>query len=303
MLDHRVMTFADLCKTRSYTKTAERLHMTQPAVTQHIQYLEKQFGVKLFSYIGRELKLTRQGVLLNDFATNVGTNLSKLHEHMAQTGDSALSLSVGTTENIGEYILPDIITDYLRDEQYSRIRFSVGSTDYLLELLKSGKINFAIVDGSFNKHDYVTNLLYVERAVVICAPDHPYAGRQIAFDRLLSETLLVRGEDTAPRQNVEQHLRERNLDLSNFKGYVEVGNLNVTKRFVQKGMGIAFIYHHAVKEDIDKGLLSFIDIPDLNMTREICFVYLKDDYYASEYLRFLDFCTTRVGRLLDGIIV
>jgi DNA-binding transcriptional LysR family regulator len=294
MLNFRVNTFLELCRCGSYTKTAAKLHMTQPAVTQHIQYLEKIFQVKLFHYAAKELTLTKQGKLLFDFAGNVETNLAKLREHIQNSEMGLSSICLGTTENIGEYIMPGIISAYLAHEKCDDLKVMIGSTDYLLGLLQEGKIKFAIVDGQFDKKAFNTELLFVEKTVVICATDHRYARKTLRFCDLLEETLIMRPKGSAPRTNIEQFLKERNLSVEDFSNHIEIDSLNITKKFVQKGMGIAFIYHHAIKDDAQSGLLGYIDVPDFNMLREINYVELKDDYFRSEYETFLEYCRQKI---------
>lgn len=295
MLDFRVSTFLELCRYGSYTKTAAKLHITQPVVTQHIQYLEKQFKVKLFRYTSRELSLTKQGKLLYDFASSVRTNLAKLHEQIQNLELGTKNISLGATENIGEYILPDVVSEYLANEKCDKLKFLLGSTDYLLELLHEGRIKFAIVDGQFDKNDYSTELLFTEKTIVICAPDHPYSGKQRNFRDLLEETLIVRAEGSTPRTIIEQYLKERNQSIENFHNYIEINHLNIMKKLVQKGLGIAFLYNHAVKDDIESGLLGYIDVPDFSMRREINYVELKDDYFAGEYDSFLHYCRKEIA--------
>lgn len=300
MLDFRIKTFLEVCRRGSYTKAAASLHLTQPAVTQHIQHLEKQFGTRLLLYTARELSLTPQGKMLYDFAAGVETNLGKLHERLENLESGSVSIRLGTTENIGEYIMPDIVSDYLACEKCDELRFMIGSTNYLLELLTEGRIKFAIVDGQFDKQAFSTELLFTEKTVIICAPDHPKANTRVGFQDLLDETLIVRAQGSTPRIIIDLYLQERNQSVDSFSNYIEINNLNVTKKFVQKGMGIAFIYHHAVKEDIANGLLGFIEVPDFHMLREINYVALKDDFYSGEYRTFLDYCRRHIAEAHYG---
>jgi DNA-binding transcriptional LysR family regulator len=170
----------------------------------------------------------------------------------------------------------------------------IWGTDYLLGLLQEGKIKFAIVDGQFEKKTFNTELLFIEKTAIICAPDHRYAGKTLRFRDLLNETLVIRPKGSAPRTNIEQFLKERNLSVRDFSNHIEIDSLNTTKKIVQKGMGIAFIYYHAIKDDARSGLLGHIDVPDFNMLREINYVELKDDYFGSEYKTFLEYCRKKI---------
>ncbi|MEL7567548.1 MAG: LysR family transcriptional regulator [Dehalobacterium sp.] len=280
----------DLCKTQNYTKTAANLHITQPAVTQHIKYLENYFGAKLFSYSGRNLSLTKQGQLLEEFTSKMYADYNKMKGLIKSSLCKPKKIKFGVPGTIGEYLMPNVIEKYLEYEQNEEFIMIVDFTENLLGKVKSGDIDFAIIDGFFNKADYECTLLFKEPTIAICAKNHKFANAAVSFDDLLSERLIVREEGSEGRYNLELLLREKNLSVDNFHKLMQIGHWNAAKNLVQKGLGIAFLYRDIVKNDIKNNLLCEINIKDFNVTREINFVWLKGSLFTEEGQHFLDYC-------------
>lgn len=113
MIDSRIKTFLALCRNMNYRRTADELNLTQPAVTQHIKYLENQYNCKLFSYDRRTLSLTKEGKLLQSYAENVLYQERRLTEKLNLP--ESTTLSIGATKTIGEYVIPPMIKRYLDD--------------------------------------------------------------------------------------------------------------------------------------------------------------------------------------------
>ncbi|MGI6702921.1 MAG: LysR family transcriptional regulator [Clostridia bacterium] len=126
MLDNRIFTFLDLCKTRSFTQTAANLHMTQPAVSQHIKHLEEIYGAKLVYYKDRTVSITKQGKLLEKFARSMYINDKKFKKIMKSSVDSPKELSFASTRIISEFILPEVLPRYLEKYNYEKINMVVA---------------------------------------------------------------------------------------------------------------------------------------------------------------------------------
>ena len=120
MLDYRYKTFLTLIEEGSYTKTAQKLNITQPAVTQHIQHLQEELGVRLFRYEGKQLLVTEKGRYLEEQLSLLNRDVERIRTHLLQQ-DDAPTLSFGATLTIGEYVMPGLIGRYL--EQYPRHHF------------------------------------------------------------------------------------------------------------------------------------------------------------------------------------
>ena len=166
LLDFRHETFLTLSNIQNYTKTAKALNMTQPAVTQHIQYLESYYGCKLFYYKNRKITLTPQGEKLKDFVATVQAD-GKIFKSLLVEKRKEEEITFGATLSIGEYVMPKVITEILLQNPLAEIHMLVANTQTLLEKLEQGEIAFALVEGIFDKSYFDYKLFSLERFIAI----------------------------------------------------------------------------------------------------------------------------------------
>lgn len=283
MLDFRFNTFLTLCKIRNYTKTAEILHITQPAVSQHIKYLEESYGVKLFNYSGKLLTLTEAGKTLYDFTLAIQSSSDRIKLMISRPEDINHPIVFGTTLTIGEYIMPDLLIKLVSDYPKVNITMIVGNTKSLLEKLRDGNIDFALLEGHFDKSKYNSLLFSLESFIGVCSANHPLADSKLSFKDIFNERLILREEGSGTREIFEQILYEHNTTMNNFNQFIEIGNISVIKEMVSNNLGITFLYKEAVKDELASGILKKINIKDLDVEREFNFVFLKDTLHYKEY--------------------
>lgn len=289
MLDFRHETFLVLCKIKNYTKTAEALYITQPAVTQHIKYLEKHYGTKLFQYEGKTLVLTKQGKLLQDAAMTIRADSERLLPMMAKQNRQQIPLNFGATLSIGEYVMPKILPALLQEYPDLNIKMAVDNTQVLLSALRDGKIDFALLEGMFNTSDYYAKIFSKEEFIAICAKDSPLANQKVNFDKILDHRLILREKGSGTREVFEQSLLVHNLTIESFERICEIGNMAAIKELVAKGLGISFVYKTAVLKELMSGELYQIHIEDFSILREFNFVFLKNSIHKIEYLQWYQF--------------
>ncbi|MDU1539742.1 MAG: LysR family transcriptional regulator [Paeniclostridium sordellii] len=289
MIDFRLKTFIDLCETRSYTKTAKRLCITQPAVSQHIKYIESKYNIKLFDYIGKNLILTKLG---QDFLNNIlklKTMSLSIENDLKNSKCISKSLSFGATRSIGEFVMPNIIKNYLRDCPNANLSMVVDNTKTLLDMLKKGVLEFCFIEGYFNKADYETHLFSYEDFIFIASPENHLAKKSnLSIEDLFGESLILREQGSGSRDIFELWLYEQNYSHKNFNSLLQVGNINLIKDLVKNNFGISIIYKVAVMDELEKKELIMLDINSMKLSHEFNFIYLKDSIFASEYVDFFN---------------
>lgn len=283
MIDYRLETFISLCKVLNYTKTAELLHITQPAVSQHIKYLESIYGVKLFNYTGKNLTLTKAGKTLYDFALAMETSSTRIKEILSIPDPSEYPIKFGTTLTIGEFTMSNIISRLIRDFPSLDFTMEVGNTKVLLEKLVNGEIDFALLEGHFDKKEYNSNFFSSESFIGVSSPQHKFANKRIAFEDIFNERLILREIGSGTRDIFEQILYEHNLTRKSFEQITEIGSIGVIKELVKNNLGITFLYKEAVRKELLEGSLTQIRLKDFDVEREFNFVYLKDSLHHKEY--------------------
>ena len=287
MIDFRLKTFIDLCETKSYTKTAKRLCITQPAVSQHIKYIESQYNIKLFNYIGKTLILTKVGQEFLDSILKLRTMSLSIQNNLKKSNYSAKPLSFGATRSIGEFVMPNVIKNYLSQNSYSNLSMIVDNTKNLLDMLKRGLLEFCFIEGHFNKADYETYLMSYEDFVFVSSPKNPICNKSnLKVEDLFSENLIIREQGSGSRDIFEMWLFERNYTTKNFSKLLQIGNINIIKELIKDNYGISIIYKVAVLEEIKNKELVVLDVDSMNLSHEFNFIFLKESIYADEYIEF-----------------
>lgn len=154
MLDYRTKTFLTVCKTLNFTTAAKQLNITQPAVSQHIHFLEKQYNTTLFAYKNKELSLTPSGEILYKHLLAMKNNEQAIMNEINNITSYIETLSIGVTMTIGEYAIIDKLANFIQNHPEINIHLHYGNTSKLLELLDQGQISMAIVEGNYSKENY-----------------------------------------------------------------------------------------------------------------------------------------------------
>ena len=269
MLDYRIDTFLTLCESMNYRKTAEMLHISQPAVTQQIHYLENQYGQKLFVYENRRLVKTEAAAILEQYARAAKLQQQDLLQKLESS--PIHTLRIGATKTIGDYYLKEDIRRYLQSPD-NALTLIVDNTEHLQRLLEENELDFSVVEGFFDKTRFDSILLRREPFVGICRKDHPFAGREVTMEELLQQTIIHREAGSGTRAILEQELRGYNESLQRFQRHICISSFNIILDLVKQGFGVSFVYN--ILADSDPGLAKF-SIRGESVVREFNVVYLK----------------------------
>ena len=290
MLEVRVESFLMVCKKRSYTKASEVLCITQPAVTQHVQSLEKQYGCKFFQYSNRELKLTKAGALFYEYAQNAKANEKLITQRLDEIDKERKTLRFAATLTIGEFTLAPILGDFLKTFSEYDITMYVENTETVLRMLSNGEISFALVEGLFNKSQYETRLYKMANFILTAPIDHPLlTEKSLCLEDVMDETIIVREKGSGSREVLESGLFYKNYTLESFESIIEIGNVNVIKEMVKSGIGISFMYEDAAREEIERGELVELKLSDFIIRREFNLMHLKSNIMQDEIDMFFNF--------------
>ena len=267
MLDYRVLTFLTLYDEMNYRRTAEKLNMTQPGVTQHIHYLENYYGVKLFEYDGRTLSKTKQAEQLKRHFESVRAEEISLKEDFVQA--DRLHLRVGATKTIGEFVIVPEVRKFLLHGNHC-LDLVVDNTENLLAMLPRRELDFAVIEGVFDKERYPHHLFKKERFVGICGRHHPFVGQTVSLAEIFREGLIVRERGSGTRRLLEQAIADRGYSLDSFHSCSSISNFSVICELVAKNGAITFAYEPIANSSVD---LATFTVEDMQIQGEFNFVY------------------------------
>lgn len=276
MLDNRLHTFLTLCETCNYTKTARKLNMTQPAVSQHIQFLESYYQVILISGKGKNFSLSEEGKALQEYVRSLNANSERILPLLHRIKNHVKPMKFGATLTIGEYTVPPILYRIFKEDPETNISMFVENTHILQKMLWDGKIDFALLEGHFSQNQFEYKLISNETFVGVCSPDNKIASTTTDLEELLEQNLILREPGSGTRDILEQAMYNQNLSIKDFNRKIEIGNMNAIKELCHQNIGITFMYREAIKKEIAQGYLKEISIRNFNISHPFNFVFLKN---------------------------
>ena len=282
MLDFRMETFLTVCQCMNFTRASEKLNITQPAVSQHIRFLEKHYNTRLFRYEGKKLHLTGAGEILRN------ASLTMMHDELSMQNEMVRAeeereIRFGATRTVGDALMGRILENYLEKYPDAKIHMEVENTKELLGRLDGGEIDFALVEGFFKKSEYDFQKYSDENYIAVCSPDYAFRQEPDCIENLFQERLLLREAGSGTREVLERYLDAKNLSVSDFDRVTEAGSLQTIKELTKAGCGITFLYEVAVRRELADGVLKRIPLEDFHISHEFAFIWRRGSIYADRY--------------------
>ena len=283
MLDFRIDTFLAVCRHMNFTRAAEDLHITQPGVSKHIHQLEEYYQVRLFAYEGKKLRLTEAGRILYNAAATMKHDDLYLRGQLQHLDDNSRRLRFGATLTVGNYVMPYALARYLARHPESQIKMEVANTRELLLKIDEGQLDFAVVEGFFEKSRYDFLPYSTERFVAVCSSGYAFTRPVQRLHDLLGERLIVREPGSGTRSILEKYLELQDLSVQDFRLVMEISSLDAIKTLTMAGCGITFLYEAVVRRELAEGLLQVIPLLDFRYTHDFTFLWRKNSVFPGYY--------------------
>lgn len=263
--------FCAVVERKSFSQAAERLGVTQPAVSLQIRSLEQRLGRQLLDRSGRRVEPTEAGRLLYASAQRLLTLEEHLLEELQADDEGAVTgtLELGASTGPGGTVVPLLLCEFHELHADVRVRLTVSDTQTLVDQVANRELELGIV-GAARRHRGVTfEPFFQDEVVLACPAGHRLAGKTISLDDLKNEQLIVMQEGAGVRQVIEDELREAGLRLRDLDVSLELGLQESVRSAVLAGHGIAFISRLAVDADLDEGRVATARVRGLDPVREI----------------------------------
>lgn len=280
-MDTKLQTFLMLCQTMNYRLAAERLHLSQPAVTKQIQALEQLLHTKLFIYDGHALHKTEKCLLLERYAISAQYQFEELQ--LAIADKERLKLRIGATKTIGDYVLIDAIKEYLSAPNHE-LSLVVDNTKHLLQMLDENLLDFAVIEGTFSKTKYDYYLFRMEPFVGICTKSSPLCDKHIQIEDLLNETIIVREDGSGTRRIFEERLISSGYELNDFFRQISISSFVAIQELVASGIGISFLYQSVVAKNDNIGTFTVDGLTDPHAFHVVYTRNTNAKHYSEQFL-------------------
>ncbi len=263
---HLVRIFTTVAELENFSRAAERLYISQPAVSRAVQELEHQVGTPLIDRSERHFLLTEAGQLLYDYGRQIFAAERAAEAALEQLrGLERGQLALGASNTIGTYLLPSLLGIFHRRYPGVRLLLDIGNTQQIIHHLRDTPLDLAFVEGPVDQPDLVVTPWQLDTLVVIAAPDHPLMAQQpLTLAQFETAPFIMREPGSGTRDVIEQALRERDIHIT---GAMELGSNQAVKQAVMAGLGISIVSEATIAVESQASKLVILDIPDLRLQR------------------------------------
>ena len=243
MADRRLQVFSTVARLLSFTKAADALHMTQPAVTFQIRQLEEHFNTRLFNRTHNRISLTVAGEMVRGYADQIMGLQIEMDDAVSElTGGAGGQLVLGASMTIGQYVVPTLLGEYRTQFPVVALRLFVANTVSVIHMVEDSDIDVGIVEGPVANKNLETEVCWEDELVVVTPIGHPLTEvESLKVTQVLDYPLIVREEGSGTREVITAYLSSQGVDLSAINVTMEFGSPEAIKGAVTAGLGISIM--------------------------------------------------------------
>jgi DNA-binding transcriptional LysR family regulator len=290
MADRRLQVFHTVARLLSFTKAAETLHMTQPAVTFQVRQLEEYFNTRLFDRTHNRISLTEAGARVYQYSDKIFELYSEMENAVREmTGEISGSLTIGASTTIAEYMLPALLGDFRAKYPEVSIHLKVSNTDGIVSMVENNTIDLGVVEAPVSNKNLVVDECRRDNLVAIVPPGHPMAKRKkITLDALLEYPFICREEGSGTREVIAEYMNSSPDCQACMNVAMELGSPEAVKGAVEAGMGISVVSNATIQKELRLHTLVAIEL-DPPLERPFSFVHQKQKFRVRVMEELLEF--------------
>jgi DNA-binding transcriptional LysR family regulator len=295
MADRRLQVFYTVAKQLSFTKAAEQLFMTQPAVTFLVKQLEEQYNTRLFERNHGRIALTPAGRIVMDYAERVLALNEEMDLRVAElTGAVAGPLLLGASMTIAEYILPTILGEFKAEHPEVHAHLTVANSEMIVSRVADHALDVGLIESPSYLATLQNEVCCDDELVVICSPGHPLASRKTIRGQDLAGLPWVRREaGSGTREFTDNYLRQSGVTPEDLQVMMELGSPEAIKGVVETGIAIAVLSRATVVKELVLGSLVALPLAP-RLIRTLSLVHPKERFRSRLLTTFVDFATRRM---------
>lgn len=289
--DHKMKVFCTVAETKSFSKTSEIVHLTQPAVSLQIQALEEYYETKLFDRTSNSITLSPAGEVLYKYAKYILALYAAAEKEIGKiTGHTKGSVTIGASTTIGNYILPSVILSFKKTYPKIKINVYIENTKKIMDLLNTGTIELGLVEGEMSKYKVTLEPIVQDELFVIVSPQHPWAKRKtISIGELSKEPFIFREEGSGTRQITEKYFSTHGIKMRDVHMNITLGSTESIKEAVESGIGVSIVSKWVARKEVKYGNLIMLGIKEGRMVRHFHLVMNKNAILSHSVTEFVSF--------------
>jgi DNA-binding transcriptional LysR family regulator len=291
MSDRRLKVFHAVARLLSFTKAAEELHMTQPAVTFQVRQLEEYFNTRLFDRTHNKVSLTPAGERVSEFAERIFDLYSEMENSVRDlTGEISGALTIGASTTIAEYMLPALLGEFKNRYPDINLRLKVSNSEGIVSMVEHNVIDLGVVESAVSNKNLIVEVCHDDQLVVIAAPDHDLVkrGGKVKASDIVNYPFVSREEGSGTREVIMQYLMDAKVGLGDMNICLELGSPEAIKGAVEAGMGITIISRSIIGKELKLNTLVELQL-DPPLSRPFSFVRQRQKFRVTVMEKLLEF--------------
>ncbi len=299
MSDRRLKVFHTVAKLLSFTKAAEALHMTQPAVTFQVRQLEEYFNTRLFDRTHNKVNLTAAGEKVSEFAERIFDLYAEMENSVRDlTGDISGALTIGASTTIAEYMLPALLGEFKNRYPDISLRLKVSNTDGIVSMVEHNVIDLGVVEAPVSNKNLIVELCHEDQLVVVASPDHELVkrGSKVCAADIREYPFGCREEGSGTREVITQYLADEGVTAGEMNFCLELGSPEALKGAVEAGMGISILSRSTIDKELKLDTLAELQL-DPPLTRPFSFVRQRQKFRVRAMEELLEFAQTYCAKI------
>lgn len=291
MVDFRLKVFYTVAGLGSFSKAAQKLHVSQPAVSNQIRSLEEEFETRLLSRGKNKVILTESGQVLYKYAKEILELYEQVGKELGEiTKSLERELTIGVTSIPGKYFIPQIIQQFKKKYPEVEIKTLISNTQNIVQSLKENISDVCIVSEPVHGGRLFRQRFLRDELVLIVNPNHRWVEKDfISIEELMREPLVLREEGSGTRETMRHCLKQLDKRLKDFNVIMTLGTTGAIKGAVEKGVGVGFALKCAIQLELQIGSLKIVPIENLQMYQMFSLLYKKNSrkHIANQLIQFI----------------
>ena len=288
-------TFIEVIDLKNISKAAEKLFITQPAVSKQLKLLENDFGAELFRKNGREIYPTEEGRILYKYAKSVLSEENKIYSMLKKNDRLTGTLTVYTSSVPADYYVQELIYEF--HKLYPDISYVIkkADSDIVFKNIEEGFISFGFTGSTYKNKKIDSICIAEDEVVLIASANRKELMNDMNKSVLLNQKFILREKGSATLQIFEKYLNKHKIKLRDLNTIVSAEDNDIIKKFILNDMGIGILPLKAVENEISEGKLFVVKLDDINLKRKLYYVYQNDRYFSNVEEKFKEFMIDRYG--------